>query len=82
MILRANKACEIKFDGPEFNEVSELAMDLLKKLLKAKPEDRISAEESLSHPWIKQEGEDRNLKTAVENIKSYEVDFVYNVRQK
>jgi calcium-dependent protein kinase len=34
--------------------VSKEAKDLIKKLLTYKPEDRISAEEALQHPWIKE----------------------------
>lgn len=34
--------------------VSKEAKDLIKKLLTYKPEDRISAEDALQHPWIKE----------------------------
>ena len=32
-ILRANKACDIKYDTPELDKVSDLAKDLLKKIV-------------------------------------------------
>ena len=40
------------FDGEEWDDVSEEAKDLIKKLI-SKPERRLSAQEALSHKWIK-----------------------------
>jgi serine/threonine protein kinase len=38
---------------PEWDEVSDDAKDLVKKLLTFDPARRISAAEALQHPWIK-----------------------------
>lgn len=42
---------------PEFEEVSESAKDLIKKML-VKPSQRLTASQVLNHPWMK---EDKNL---------------------
>jgi len=36
-----------------FGSVSEAAKDLISKLLKAKPTERLSADEIMEHPWLK-----------------------------
>lgn len=46
------KKGEFDFDGDEWDDVSNEAKDLIKKLV-TKPERRFSAEEALQHPWIK-----------------------------
>ncbi|CAG9317318.1 unnamed protein product [Blepharisma stoltei] len=43
----------LDFDGPEWIQSPESARDLLKKLLVFNPNERISAEQALEHPWIK-----------------------------
>ena len=71
-------------ESTSFNKKSKELIDLIKKLLKYKPEERISAEEALNHPWfkklkIKEKLSDlsttqmRNLLT---NIKNYYPDKV------
>ena len=35
-----------------FNTVSEPAKDLIRKLLKVEPEERLSADEIMQHPWV------------------------------
>ena len=35
-----------------WNEVSPECVDLIKKMLKVKPSERISAKEALEHPWF------------------------------
>ena len=39
-------------DGPEFNQVSEEAKDLIKGLMSSKAEKRLTATQSLKHPWL------------------------------
>lgn len=54
--------------------VSKEAKDLIKKLLTYKPEDRISAEEALQHPWIadfKVEVDSAAANQALGNLKSF-----------
>lgn len=41
-----------EFDGEEWDEVSQEAQDLIKKLI-CKPERRLTADEALQHPWIR-----------------------------
>jgi calcium-dependent protein kinase len=43
---------KFSFNGPEWQDISVDARDLIKSLLTYKPEDRISAAEALQHPWI------------------------------
>ena len=36
-----------------FDQISENAKDLIRKCLKINPQERISAEEIMNHPWLK-----------------------------
>jgi serine/threonine protein kinase len=40
--------------GAEWDEVSEEAKDLVRKMLMVNPDDRFSCEQILQHPWLKQ----------------------------
>ena len=46
--------CEDKvvFDSPQWKNYSRECMDLIFKLLIKKPEERITLEQSLAHPWF------------------------------
>ena len=67
-------------ESPPFNKLSKSSIDLIKRLLTMDPEQRISAEQALNHPWFKefksQEIYNRindsdTIKTLVENLKKY-----------
>ena len=49
--------CEYEIDIPEFSKVSSEARDLVQKLLLADPDERLTADQCLSHPWLS--GKDR-----------------------
>ncbi|XP_002158536.2 serine/threonine-protein kinase dst1 [Hydra vulgaris] len=70
---------EYDFDCEEFDDVSDLAMNFIEKLLERRPKDRMTAFEAFEHDWIKQleqgiTAEDvvlaQNLKTSQGIIKS------------
>ncbi|XP_028663468.1 serine/threonine-protein kinase 17B isoform X3 [Erpetoichthys calabaricus] len=42
----------VDYSKEAFEEVSELAVDFIRKLLVKSPEDRLSAADCLSHPWL------------------------------
>ncbi|CAL8378090.1 serine/threonine-protein kinase 17B [Gadus morhua] len=44
----------VDYSGEAFSRVSELAVDFVRKLLVKAPEDRPSAAECISHPWLSQ----------------------------
>lgn len=50
--MRSVKKGAFDFDGEEWDDVSNEAKDLIKKLI-AKPERRLTAQEALNHTWIK-----------------------------
>ena len=54
-ILLKNKKCDIEFPAQYWDKISEKAKDLVQKLLKKNPNERLSAEEALKHPWLNQE---------------------------
>lgn len=52
-ILLKNKNCEINYHFEQYGlEISDLATDLMKKMLSKDPKTRISASDALNHPWI------------------------------
>ena len=50
-ILKAN----FQFYPQLFTNISDEAKDLINKLLKVKPSERLSADQILQHPWMKNE---------------------------
>jgi len=54
-LFRKIVAGNYEIDDESFQGVSEEARDLLTKLLVTDPDSRISAEETLKHPWLKQD---------------------------
>lgn len=46
------KAAKLEFPSPYWDDISEMAKDLLRKILVADPSKRLTAEEILLHPWI------------------------------
>jgi serine/threonine protein kinase len=40
------------FKSPEWDTVTDEAKNLIRQMLKTDPEERITAEEALKHPWI------------------------------
>jgi serine/threonine protein kinase len=42
----------LKFDGKEWEKISKLGKDILRRMLHKNPEERISAKECLLHPWF------------------------------
>ena len=51
-ILQMVQKGEFDFDGEEWDEISNDAKDLIKKLI-TKPEKRLTAEEALKHRWVR-----------------------------
>ena len=45
---------EIPFDGPEWQNVDQQAIDLIKNMLKHDLAERYSLDQVLSHPWVAQ----------------------------
>ena len=58
---------KISFEGPQFRSVSQNAIDLLRRMLRRDPKQRISIEEVLAHSWIT-EASRREVKTPTKGI--------------
>lgn len=56
------KKGEFDFDGEEWDDVSNDAKDLIKKLI-CKPERRFTAEEALQHKWLKTMAKNSKMET-------------------
>lgn len=52
-IIDAVKKGKYTLDEPEWDDVSEEAVDLVRKCLTYDPDKRVSASEALEHPWFK-----------------------------
>ena len=68
------------FNNSAFSKVSNNGTDLLLKLLEKDPEKRLSAIDSLNHPWFKQFKLDstisqKRLSLFINNLKSYKTDY-------
>ena len=66
---------EFDFDGEEWDDISNDAKDLIKKLI-VKPERRLSAAEALKHRWVRnltKKSVDKNTlkKLNVNNMKAF-----------
>lgn len=63
-----------KWVGPDWDEISAEAKDLIKLMLEKDPKKRISAKDALQHPWIQGKAPKKPLgKKLFENMKNFSV---------
>eukprot|EP01097_Dermamoeba_algensis_P000143 TRINITY_DN1050_c0_g1_i2.p1 TRINITY_DN1050_c0_g1~~TRINITY_DN1050_c0_g1_i2.p1 ORF type:complete len:363 (-),score=106.35 TRINITY_DN1050_c0_g1_i2:267-1355(-) len=63
---------DYNFDGEEWDSVSDLAKDLIQKLLTKDPNVRMTASQMKEHPWVKGETDLSNKKLQMEKLKEYQ----------
>jgi serine/threonine protein kinase len=51
-VYRANKQFQYDFESDNYKDISDKAIDLMKKALILVPEQRITAEDALKHPYF------------------------------
>lgn len=61
------KAGTYDFPSPYWDDISDLAKDLISKLLVVDPKHRLDADGIMAHPWIKGEGTPREEMPAVQD---------------
>ncbi|KAH7649150.1 calmodulin-domain kinase 1 [Cryptosporidium bovis] len=78
-ILRKVEKGKYTFDSPEWRNVSEGAKDLIKQMLQFDSQRRISAQQALEHPWIKEMCSKKesgvelpSLANAIENMRKFQ----------
>lgn len=52
-VLAQNRAANIDLEGEEYRQLPPETLDLLGRMLKKDPRERISAEKALLHPYFK-----------------------------
>jgi len=55
-LIEANKDAIVEFPKNDWSKISREARDLIRKMLKADPDERITAKDALEHPWIQEFG--------------------------
>eukprot|EP00535_Pseudo-nitzschia_heimii_P011517 CAMPEP_0197195368 /NCGR_PEP_ID=MMETSP1423-20130617/30962_1 /TAXON_ID=476441 /ORGANISM="Pseudo-nitzschia heimii, Strain UNC1101" /LENGTH=1068 /DNA_ID=CAMNT_0042648989 /DNA_START=96 /DNA_END=3302 /DNA_ORIENTATION=+ len=75
-LIRANESALVDFSEEEWRKVSVEAKDLVAKMLKTDPKERITAEEAVEHPWIVriQQNEKHNCMLIPENTNTVSSD--------
>ncbi|OII71297.1 calcium calmodulin dependent protein kinase [Cryptosporidium ubiquitum] len=78
-ILKKVEKGKYTFDSPEWKSVSEGAKDLIKQMLQYDSQRRISAQQALEHPWIKEMCSKKesgielpSLANAIENMRRFQ----------
>lgn len=74
ILYRKIKVADYTFEPQYWEQVSDDAKDLIKKMLVVDPENRLSAEQALRHPWFlvgDHELISRNLTSTLETMKKF-----------
>lgn len=59
-ILLKNKQCKIIFEERHWKKISANGIDLVRRMLNPDPNQRLSADEALRHPWFSEYGKKRS----------------------
>ncbi|OMJ71312.1 hypothetical protein SteCoe_30512 [Stentor coeruleus] len=72
-IIKEILKCPFEISKENTYGISDMSFDLLKSLLKLNPDDRISANEAIMHPWIinNRNHKGENLKLTLKRLKNF-----------
>lgn len=70
-ILESVKKGVFSFDIPEFKGVTDSVKDLIRKMI-CKPSARLTAQQTLEHPWMKADLEKMTLNLNFGNLKNFQ----------
>lgn len=74
------KTCTFEFPSPFWDDVSDDAKNLIKAILVKDPQERLSAEKILAHPWVNGDKARSNvLKDVTENMRQYNIKRRFKV---
>lgn len=74
------KAGQFDFPSPYWDDVSDVAKDLIKNILVVDPKKRMTAEEILAHPWVMGEKTPRTeLPNVTDKIKEFNTKRKFKV---
>lgn len=77
------KKCEFDFPSPYWDDVSDMAKDLIRALLVIDPKGRLNADQILVHPWVTGESTPRTeLPNVTDKIKEFNAKRKFKVRIK
>ena len=81
-VLNKIKSGVFCVDNQDFNEISHLGQEFIKKLIEIDPNKRLSAQEALEDNWIQFYASNNNpAKTlttnALKNLKNFRVMYIY-----
>jgi len=62
-IFESIQNCEYEFPAVDWDNISSAAKDFIKKLLVLDPRKRLTADQSLQHPWLLSGGSEGKIKT-------------------
>ena len=72
VLFQAIRTGTFEYPSPYWDDISDLAKDLINKLLVVEPKDRLDGDGIMAHPWIKGEGTPRKeLPTVLGQIKMF-----------
>ena len=70
-LVEDNTKCEITFPSKYWDNISEPAKDLVRKMLQADPSKRIAAREALQHPWLAGREDKQTLVESVAPVRDF-----------
>lgn len=74
-VLAQNRASNLTFDGEEYKRLDSDALNLLVRMLKKSPQDRITAAEALAHPYFSAMDEEEENDMVGELVQSPELSY-------
>ena len=77
-ILSQNRACDFDFTQEKYNDISPIALDLLKKMLEKDPSKRLSAKKALQHIYFTSNSSQMDIEEPVEKHRSPFKELKYN----
>jgi len=72
MLFRLIRAGKFEFDSPYWDEVSNEAKDLIKKMLTVDAKKRITAAGVLKHVWVVGDASDKDITPALSQLRKYQ----------